>query len=44
MIRKIAGKFRLVSKRTGRNLGTYKTKAGAIKRERQVQYFKHRKT
>jgi len=23
-------------------LGTYPTKAGALKRERQVQYFKHR--
>jgi len=31
----------LVSKKTGRNLGTYPTRAGAEKRERQVQYFKH---
>ncbi len=38
---KVDGKFRLVSKKTGRNLGTYDTKAGAMKRERQVQYFKH---
>jgi hypothetical protein len=37
---KVDGKFRLVSKKTGRNLGTYDTKAGAMKRERQVQYFK----
>jgi len=40
-IRKVkGGKFRLVSKK-GRNLGTYPTRAGAEKRERQVQYFKH---
>lgn len=38
---KVDGKYRLVSKKTGRNLGTYDTKAGAMKRERQVQYFKH---
>lgn len=41
MIRKIGNKYRLVSRKTGRNLGTYPTKAGAEKRERQVQYFKH---
>lgn len=34
-------KFRLVSKKSGRNLGTYPSRAGAEKRERQVQYFKH---
>lgn len=38
---KTGSKYRLVSKTTGRNLGTYPTKAGAEKRERQVQYFKH---
>lgn len=38
---KVKGGYRLVSKKTGRNLGTYPTKAGAKKRERQVQYFKH---
>lgn len=36
------GKYRLVSKKTGRNLGTYDSHAGAEKRERQVQYFKHK--
>lgn len=41
-IRKVSGGFRLVSKKSGKNLGTYSTKAGAEKRERQVQYFKHR--
>ena len=38
---KVGDEFRLVSKKTGKNLGTYATKAGAEKRERQVQYFKH---
>lgn len=38
---KVDGKWRLVSTTTGKNLGTYDTRAGAEKRERQVQYFKH---
>ena len=38
---KVKGGFELKSKSTGRNLGTYPTKAGAEKREKQVQYFKH---
>lgn len=38
---KVGDKYRLVSKKTGKNLGTYDSKAGAEKRERQVQYFKH---
>ena len=33
--------YQLRSKRTGRNLGTSSTQAGAQKREREVQYFKH---
>ena len=41
------GKYCLMSKkkRKGkrRNLGCYKTRAGAQKRERQVQYWKHRR-
>lgn len=41
-IKKIGSKFRLVSKSSGKNLGTYDTRAGAEKRERQVQYFKHK--
>lgn len=42
VIRKIGGdKYRLYSKK-GKNLGTYDTRAGAEKRERQVQYFKHK--
>ncbi len=42
-IRKIKGGYRLLSKTTGKNLGTYKTKAEALKRERQIQFFKHQK-
>jgi hypothetical protein len=36
-------KFCLISKKTGRNLGCYRSKNGAKKREKQVQYFKHLK-
>lgn len=43
MIRKVKGGYRLVSKKTGRNLGTYRSKKGAQKRERQVNYFKHKR-
>ncbi len=42
MIRKVKGGFRLVSK-SGKNLGTFRTKAAARRRERQVQMFKHMK-
>jgi len=38
---KVEGGYRLVSKSTGKNLGTYPTREGAEKREKQVQYFKH---
>lgn len=38
---KTGNKYRLVSKHGNKNLGTYDTRAGAEKRERQVQYFKH---
>lgn len=38
---RVGSKYRLVSKKTGKNLGTYDTKTAAEKRERQVQYFKH---
>jgi len=49
MIRKLkSGEYRLYSEKknpkTGkrRNLGTFKTRAAALKHEREVQYFKHR--
>ena len=41
-IRRVKGGFRLVSKK-GRNLGTFKSKAGAKRREKQVNFFKSRK-
>ena len=37
---KVSGGYRLVSKKSGKNLGTYPTRAGAVNRERQVEYFK----
>ena len=49
MIRKLPnGKYRLYSTkknpRTGkrRNLGTFSTRAAAVKHEREVEFFKHR--
>lgn len=47
MIRKVRGGYRLVSRKKGpggkrRNLGTFPTRAAARRRERQVEYFKHR--
>ncbi|HEU5217129.1 MAG TPA: hypothetical protein VFU23_00620 [Gemmatimonadales bacterium] len=48
MIRKLpSGQYRLYSRKknskTGkrRNLGTFKTRAAALRHERAVQYFKH---
>lgn len=40
---KKGSQFELKSKKSGKNLGTYKSKAGAEKREGQVEYFKHLK-
>jgi SAM-dependent methyltransferase len=40
---KVKGGYELKSKHGNKNLGKYPTKAGAEKRERQVQYFKHKK-
>ncbi len=37
---KTGNKFRLVSRASGKNLGTYGSRAGAEKREREVEYFK----
>ena len=39
---KVKGGYQLQSKKSGKNLGTYPTKACAENRERQVQYFKHK--
>jgi hypothetical protein len=43
MIKKEGNKYRVVSEKTGRNLGESETKEGALKRLRQVEYFKHKK-
>ena len=42
IIRKVKGGYRLYSHK-GKNLGTFDTRAGAEKHEREVQYFKHKK-
>jgi len=39
MIRKVKGGYRVVA-RSGRNMGTYPTKAQAQKRLRQIEMFK----
>jgi|688.fasta_scaffold01081_16 hypothetical protein len=39
-IKKVSSQYELVSK-SGKNLGKYPTRAGAVKREQQVNYFKH---
>jgi glycerol-3-phosphate cytidylyltransferase-like family protein/GNAT superfamily N-acetyltransferase len=41
-IGKVKGGYRLYS-HTGKNLGTFGSKAGAEKHEREVEYFKHKK-
>jgi hypothetical protein len=40
IIRKVKDGYRLYS-HTGKNLGTFDSKAGAEKHEREVNYFKH---
>ena len=40
-IGKVKGGYRLYSHK-GKNLGTFPSKAGAEKHEREVEYFKHR--
>jgi hypothetical protein len=41
MIRKIAGKYVVLSETTGRKFGTYDTRAEAERRLRQIELFKH---
>ncbi len=44
MIKKVKGGYKVVSEKTGKNLGgPYKTKQEAEKRLRQVEFFKRRK-
>lgn len=42
MIRKTGKKYKLMSKDGKKSLGSYPTKAAAQKREKQVNYFKHK--
>ena len=42
MIKKVKEGYRVVSESTGRNLGTSPTKAGAVKRLQQVEFFKNK--
>ena len=41
VIKRIKGKHCLISKKKDKNLGCYPTKSGAMKREKQVNYFKY---
>ena len=44
MIKKVTGGYKVVSEKSGKNLGgPYKTKEEAQKRLRQVEFFKHKK-
>lgn len=44
MIKKVKGGYKVVSEKSGKNLGgPYKSKAQARKRLRQVEYFKRAK-
>lgn len=43
MIKKIKSKYVVLSETTGRRFGEYKTKKEALKRLRQVEFFKHKK-
>lgn len=44
MIKHLAGKYVVLSETTGRKFGTYKTKKEAVRRLRQVEFFKHLKS
>ena len=43
MIKKIKGKYVVMSEKTGRKFGTYNTKKEAVKRLQQIEFFKHLK-
>ena len=43
MIKKLKGKYVVLSETTGRKFGTYKTKKEAEKRLRQIEFFKRLK-
>ena len=43
MIRKVNGKYVVLSEKTGRKFGTYTNKKDAAKRLKQIEFFKHAK-
>jgi len=43
MIKRLGGKYVVVSETTGRRFGAYDTREEAEKRLRQIEFFKHRK-
>jgi len=43
MIKKISGKYVVLSETMGRKFGTYKTKKEALRRLQQIEFFKHLK-
>jgi hypothetical protein len=43
MIKKIKGKYVVLSEKTGRSFGSYATKSEAEHRLRQIEFFKHMK-
>lgn len=43
MIKKIGKNYIVISETTGRRFGTYATKAEALRRLRQIEFFKHLK-
>ncbi|HLC59932.1 MAG TPA: hypothetical protein VJJ52_00720 [Candidatus Nanoarchaeia archaeon] len=44
MIKKIKGKYVVLSEKTTRKFGTYNTKEEAVKRLQQIEFFKHLKS
>ncbi|MBI2546733.1 hypothetical protein HYV81_06155 [Candidatus Woesearchaeota archaeon] len=44
MIKKVKGKYIVLSEKTGRRFGTYTSKKDAQKRLRQIEFFKHLKS
>ena len=44
MIRKVGKKFNIYSEKSGKRLGSYRTKAAALKRLREIEYFKRHKS
>lgn len=44
MIKRIKGQYAVLSEKTGRSFGSYRTKAEAEKRLRQIEFFKHVKS